>query len=236
MEASGYVTLSRQSGLQSQIDAIANNIANASTDGFRREGVVFSEYVRRAGEAPSLSMGYGNARVVDLQQGGMTQTGGTFDMAIEGDGFFLIATPNGQELTRAGAFAPGPDGTLLTADGYQVLDAGGAAIFVPPDARSLVIGRDGTISADGEPIAQIGLWQPVDPLTLTHQAGTRFTADAVEPAEGGTILQGFLEGSNVDPLREVAAMIKVQRAYELGQSFMDREDERSRNVIQTLGR
>lgn len=236
MDASGYVTLSRQSGLLNQMDAIANNIANASTDGFRREGVVFSEYIRTAGEAPSLSMGYGNARVVDLEQAGMSRTGGAFDLGIEGPGFFLIATPQGQQLTRAGAFAPGPDGTLLTADGNQVLDAGGAAIFVPPDARDVVIGRDGTISADGEPIGRIGLWQPVDPLSLTHQSGTRFSADAVEPAEGGQIMQGFLEGSNVDPLREVASMIQVQRAYELGQSFMDREDERARNVIQTLGR
>lgn len=236
MDASGYVTLSRQSGLLHQMETIANNIANASTQGFRREGVVFSEYITRAGEAPSLSMGYGNARVVDLQQAGLTQTGGSFDLAIEGEGFFMIATPQGQLMTRSGAFTPGPDGTLLTDDGYQVLDGGGASIFVPPDARNIAVARDGTVSADGTPIARIGLWQPTDPLTLKHESGTRFSASAVEPAEGGTILQGYLEESNVDPLQEVASMIAVQRAYELGQSFMDREDERTRNVIQTLGR
>ena len=236
MDASGYVTLSRQSGLLHQMEVIANNIANASTAGFRREGMIFSEYITAAGQAPSLSMGYGNTRVVDLQQSGLTQTGGTFDLSIEGEGFLLIATPQGQQLTRAGAFTPGPDGTLLTEDGFQVLDGGGTAIFVPPDARSVAVAHDGTLSADGVPLARIGLWQPVDPLSLTHTAGTRFAASEVTPAEGGTILQGFVEDSNVDPMREIASMIAVQRAYELGQSFMDREDERTRNVIQTLGR
>jgi flagellar basal-body rod protein FlgF len=236
MDSSGYVTLSRQSGLLNQMGTIANNIANASTAGFRREGVVFSEYITAAGEGPSLSMGHGNTRVVDLQQASLTQTGATFDLAIEGDGFFLIATPEGQQLTRAGAFTPGPDGTLLTQDGFQVLDGGGTAIFVPPDARSIAIARDGTLSADGVPLARIGLWQPVDPLDLIHTAGTRFAAGAVEPVEGAAILQGFIEDSNVDPMTEIASMIAVQRAYELGQSFMDREDERTRNVIQTLGR
>jgi flagellar basal-body rod protein FlgF len=236
MEAPGYVTLSRQSGLMHQMEVIANNVANSGTDGFRREGMIFSEYIRSAGEAPSLSMGYGNARVVDLRQGGLSQTGGAFDLAIEGEGFFLIATPQGQQLTRTGAFLPGPDGTLLTADGDQVLDAGGATIFVPPDASNVIVSRDGTVSADGTPVARIGLWQPTDPLSLTHESGTRFSANGVEPIEGGRIMQGFLEGSNVDPLREIASMISVQRAYELGQSFLDREDDRARSVIQTLGR
>ena len=236
MDASGYVTLSRQSGLLHQMDVIANNIANASTQGFRREGMVFSEYITRAGEAPSLSMGYGNTRVVDLQQAGMTQTGAPFDLAIEGAGFFMIATPQGQQLTRSGAFTPGPDGTLLTDDGYQVLDGGGSAIFVPPDARNVAVAKDGTVSADGVPLARVGLWQPSDPMSLTHESGTRFSANGVQPAEGATILQGYLEDSNVDPLQEIASMIAVQRAYELGQSFMDREDERVRSVIQTLGR
>ena len=236
MDASGYVILSRQSGLLHQMEGIANNIANASTDGFRREGMVFSEYITRAGAAPSVSMGYGNTRVVDLQQAGLTQTRAPFDLAIEGDGFFMIATPEGQQLTRAGSFTPGPDGTLLTDDGYQVLDGGGSAIFIPPDARNIAVAQDGTVSADGTPLGQIGLWQPTDPLSLAHTSGTRFTATSVEPSAGGTILQGFLEASNVDPLREVAKMIAVQRAYEMGQSFMDREDERTRNLIQTLGR
>ena len=236
MDASGYITLSRQSGLLSQMDAIANNIANSSTTGFKREGTVFSEYVARTDNGPSLSMGFGNTRVVDLQQAGISATGGSLDFAIEGDGFFLVQTPQGQQLTRAGSFTPGADGTLQTADGYPVLDGSGSAIFIPPDAKNIGVAQDGTISADGAPVSKLGLWAPTDRLTLTHQQGTLFSASSYQPAEGGKIIQGHLEDSNVDPVSEVAKMISVQRAYELGQSFLDREDDRTRTVIQTLGR
>jgi len=236
MDASGYVTLSRQSGLLGQMDAIANNIANVSTTGFRREGMVFSEYVAGAGDAPSLSIGFGNTRVVDLQQGTLTATGGRFDLAIQGEGFFLVDTPQGQRLSRAGAFQPDATGTLVNPDGYPLLDAGGSAIVVPQGARTVAVAQDGTLSADGQPVARIGLWQPDDPLTLRHAAGTLFAANGVQPAEGGRVMQGYLEDSNVQPLSEIATMIAVQRAYELGQSFLDREDDRARAVISTLGR
>ena len=236
MDAAGYVTLSRQSGLLAQMDIIANNIANASTSGFRREGMVFSEYIRVAGDAPSLSMGFGNGKVVDQRQGSLTQTGGTFDLAVNGDGYFLIDAPGGPQLTRSGSFTPGPDGTLMTDDGYHVLDAGGSTITIPPNTASIAIARDGTMSANGAPLSQIGLWQPIDPLSLRHEAGTRFSSSGVQPMEDGQMMQGYLEDSNVEPLNEVASMISVQRAYEMGQSFLDREDDRARNVIQTLGR
>lgn len=82
----------------------------------------------------------------------------------------------------------------------------------------------------------MGLWQPTDPLSLRHQSGTLFAADGVEPVEAGQIQQGMLEESNVEPVSEIARMIEVQRAYELGQKFLDSEDERVRGVIQALGR
>lgn len=236
MDAAGYATLNRQSGLMREMGVVANNIANASTTGFRREGVVFSEYVAVLDQDPSLSMADASGRLVDLSQSTLSQTGGQYDLAIQGDGFFLIETPQGERLTRAGSFTPNAAGELVTPDGYRVLDAGGAPVFVPPDARGVAIAADGTMSADGQPIAQIGLWQPTDPLSLRHQAGTLFEAGALEPAEGATILQGMLEDSNVEPVSEIARMIEVQRAYELGQKFLDAEDERVRGVISTLGR
>ena len=124
----------------------------------------------------------------------------------------------------------------MTPDGYRLLDAGGAPVFVPPQTRGVAVAEDGTLSADGQPVAQIGLWQPADPLSLRHQSGTLFSAGEVEPAEGARILQGMLEDSNVEPVSEIARMIEVQRAYELGQKFLDAEDERVRGVITTLGR
>lgn len=236
MDAAGYATLNRQSGLMREMGVVANNIANSSTTGFRREGVVFSEYVAALSQDPSLSMAHASGRHVDLSQSTLGQTGGQFDFAIQGEGFFLIETPQGNRLTRAGSFTPSSEGELVTPDGYRLLDAGGAPVFVPPNAKGLALAADGTLSAQGQPIAQIGLWQPSDPLTLRHQSGTMFSANEVEPAGNATILQGMLEDSNVEPVSEIARMIEVQRAYELGQKFLDGEDERVRGVISTLGR
>jgi flagellar basal-body rod protein FlgF len=236
MDAAGYATLNRQSGLMREMGVVANNIANASTTGFRREGVVFSEFVAALDEDPSLSMADASGRHVDLSQSTLAQTGGTFDFAIQGDGFFLIETPQGQRLTRAGSFTPSAEGELVTPYGYRLLDAGGAPIFIPPDVKGVAMSADGTLSSNGQPIAQVGLWQPTDPLALKHQTGTLFDGGEVEPAEGATVMQGMLEDSNVEPVSEIARMIEVQRAYELGQKFLDAEDERVRGVITTLGR
>ena len=236
MDASGYVTLSRQSGLMSEMGMIAHNMANISTTGFRREGMVFSEYVQTTDEGASISMAYGNARAVDLSQAGVTKTGGSFDFALQGEGFFQVQTPQGVMLTRAGDFTPSASGTLLTSDGYQVLDDNGSAITVPPGAKTIALAEDGTLSADGAPFAKIGIVTPDDRNSLQHQMGTLFTAGATQPVGKPMVLQGFLEDSNVNAVSEVARMIEVQRAYEMGQGFLDHEDERLKSVIQTLGR
>ncbi len=240
MDNAIYTTLTRQSGLMSEMDVIANNIANISTTGFRREGVIFSEYVQGLdGNEPSLSMASGDTRVVDLAPGTLQQTGGTYDLGIEGKGFFLVETDNGQRLTRAGAFMPNANGELVNADGNRLLDGGGTPIAIPPGVRSLAVGPDGTISADGLPVAQIGLYEPTDPIDLNFQSGTLLRADnGVQPVaeSAGHIRQGYLEDSNVNPITEIARMITVQRAYELGQTFLDNEDQRIRSAIQTLGK
>lgn len=238
MENAGYTTLNRQVGLLREMSSVAHNIANMSTTGYRREGLIFSEFVRDLGpDAPSLSMATGRVREMDLSFGAKTMTGAEFDLAIEGDGFFLIATPGGERLTRAGSFTRDAAGTLVTPDGFPLLDGGGAPVFAPPDARSIAIAPDGTLSADGQPIAQIGLWQPNDPNDLTRAEGVLFAAPGgLQPVDNGVILQGYLEGSNVNPVTEITRMIEVQRAYELGQGLMEREDERIRGVLRTLGR
>lgn len=236
MDAGIYTTLTRQSGLMREMQVVAHNIANISTTGFRREGVIFSEYVAGLDTEPSLSMGHASARHIDLRQAGISQTGGAFDFAIQGEGFFLLETPQGQALTRAGNFTPNAEGELVNADGDRLLDLGGAPIFVPPDAGPVAMAADGTLSAKGTPLARIGLWLPANPLDMTHRGGTVFHSTDVEPIENAKILQGFVEESNVNPISEIARMITVQRAYELGQGFLDKEDERVRGVIQTLGR
>jgi flagellar basal-body rod protein FlgF len=238
MDNAGYTTLTRQTGLLREMQVVANNLANLSTTGFRKEGVIFAEYVHAldGGDDP-LSMATAGARLTDRVQGNLTRTNGNFDFAIEGEGFFMIETPGGDRFTRAGSFTPNSEGELVTPDGNRLLDNGGAPVFVPPDARAVSLAADGTLSADGRPLAQIGLFVPVDPNGFTRESGTRFKSDSeMEPVEGVGIVQGFLEDSNVNPVVEIARMIEVQHAYELGQSFLENEDERIRSVLQTLGR
>ncbi len=238
MENATYTALTRQSGLMNEMRVVANNIANLSTTGFRSEGVIFAEHVRALGpNDSSLSMATASARETLLAQGTLTQTGGSFDLAIEGDGFFLVETPQGERLTRAGAFTPNENGDLVTPEGYRVLDAGGAPVFVPQGAGPVGIAPDGTISAGGQPVGQIGLVNPVNMLGMVREDGVRFRADdGHEAALEGRMLQGFVEESNVDPVLEISRMIEVQRAYELGQSFLDKEDERIRSAIRALGK
>ena len=238
MDNAGYTTLTRQSGLMQEMRIIANNIANASTTGFRAEGLLFAEHVHSLdADNPSLSMAKASVRDTIMTQGTLSQTGGAFDLAIEGDGFFLIETPQGQRLTRAGAFQPNANGDLVTPDGYAVLDAGGAPVFVPQGVGPIGISADGTMSADGQPIGQIGLFRPVDETQLTRESGVMFdAAGGFEAAPEGRMIQGFLEDSNVNPILQISRMIEVQRSYELGQSFMDKEDERIRSVIEAIRR
>lgn len=237
MDSAIYTALSRQSSLKAEMDIVANNMANISTTGFRREGALFSEFVRRTGpETDSLSMVKLGARNTVLELGQLNQTGGSFDFAIDGDGFFQVRQGDGVALTRAGHFMPNAEGQLVNPDGLPLLDVGGTEITLPPNARNVTVAPDGTLSANGLPLAQLGVWQPSNPDDLSRAGGTLFTVSGdLEPATG-QIRQGFLEGSNVNPVSEVARMIEVQRNYETARSFLDKEDQRITSVIQTLGR
>jgi flagellar basal-body rod protein FlgF len=237
MDNPAYVALSRQTGLDRAMQVVANNIANMSTTGFRREGVIFAEMLQDLPENPgTLAMTAARVRRTDMAQGALRLTGGTLDFALEGPGFFLVETPAGERLTRAGAFARSPEGELVTLDGFSVLDSGGAPVFMPPEAAKLSVAADGTIDADGVPIGQIGIVEAADPAALTREGGQLFVpAGELLPAENTRLVQGALEEANVDPVLEMTRMIEIQRAYELGQGFLDREDDRIRTVIRSLG-
>lgn len=237
MDHTGYITLTRQSGLMREMQILANNIANAATTGYRQEGLVFSEFVQRVGNAPSVSMAHATARGISDVQGAMKQTGGVFDLAIEGPGYFLVATTEGERLTRAGHFAPNAEGELVTPDNHRVLDAGGAPVFVPPGVETVSIASDGTLSVDGRPLGQIGIVNPAEPTLLRREAGALFASDnGYEPVANPRIMQGFLESSNVNAMSQLARMIEVQRAYEMGQSFLDAENDRIREAVKSLTR
>lgn len=244
MDNSSYVNIARQSGLLKELSMIANNIANVSTVGYRREGAVFTEYVNAQGEARadsgvgglqnSVSMGRLGAHFSDFTAGDMKRTGGTLDVAINGDGFFSVETPAGERLTRAGNFMTDNTGALITPSGYPVLNDGGARIQIPPGVGVLAISGDGTISADGNPIARLGVFTAPHE-TLNRMGDNLWEArDGSEPLADARIMQGFLEGSNVSPVNEIARMIEVQRSYEAGQKILDFENDRVTKTISSI--
>lgn len=237
MDSAAYVALTRQSGLLKELQITANNIANASTTGYRAEGVVFAEMIENSdSEGGSISMTDARVRYTSELGGGLTQTGGTFDVAIQGDGFFQVETPNGVRLTRNGVFMPNAQNELVTFDGYRVLDGGGAPIFIPPDQPNISISADGTISNAEGPISQIGVVGPAENSDLIREDGVFFSApNGAEQVIDPFVLQGHIEASNVDPVAEIARLIEVQRAYEATQKFLEKEDERMRSVVRTLG-
>jgi flagellar basal-body rod protein FlgF len=239
MDLAGYVALSRQAGLDKELQAVANNIANISTTGYQREGVVFAEMVQvLPAEGGSVAMTDARARFTDQVQGTLAQTGGTLDFAIEGDGYFSVMTPQGERLTRAGAFTRDADGQVVNMDGHLLLDGGGGPIIIPFEAASIVLSADGTLSVDQQPVAQVGLFLPEDATEVVREAGVLFRVDGatapVEP-ERTKILQGFVEQSNVNPVAELARMIAVQRAYEFGQKLLDQENDRISQTVRVLG-
>jgi flagellar basal-body rod protein FlgF len=237
MDNPGYISLTRMKGLADELRVVANNIANVATTGFRAERLVFAEVLVEAEtDGGSLSMAAPRAHFTDPSPGGFHATGGTFDFAIEGEGFFQVQTPNGPRLTRAGSFIRDAEGMVMTMEGNALLDAGGGPVQVPMDAQHIAVGTDGTISADGQPIGQIGLFV-APPETLMREEGVRFRATGpLVPAPDARVAQGYLESSNVSPVAELSRMIEVQRTYELGQSFLDLEDQRVRDAVRTLGR
>ncbi len=237
MDSTAYVAITRQDGLKRALAAIANNVANASTAGYRRQEVIFTEHVEAAPDGGrSISMAKAAVERTDLGQGPLRPTGGAFDFAIEGDGFFMVETPAGDRLTRAGSFTPNAAGELVSPDGYRLLDAGGAPVLVPPDGGQVSLAPDGTLSAADRPIAQVGLYAPVDPKDLVREGSALFRVEGpVDAGEAGRFMQGFVEDANVDPILEIARMIEVQHAYNAGKTLIEREDERVRGVLRTLG-
>jgi len=230
-----YLALNRQRGLSREMTAIANNVANLDTPGFRRQGVVFSEFVHATRDASSVSMADAGARFADKRPGDARVTGGALDLALEGDGYFVLEGGDGPLLTRAGAFQRAADGTLVTPQGLPLLDDGEAPIVLPPDAERITVAPDGTVAADGLPLARVGVaTAPAE--ALTRIGNTHFAVDGdLAPAAEVRIRQGMIEESNVDPVTEIARMIEVSRAYEQARTLIDDEDERIREVIRTLG-
>jgi flagellar basal-body rod protein FlgF len=229
-----YASLARQQGLMHELELVSTNLANASTAGYKSDRAIFAEFIVRTGpESASLSIGGLAGHAFELQQGALDFTGSPFDLALQGEGYFTIQTEQGTRLTRAGHFLLSAQGELVDPAGNAVLNSGGGPIILPPEARQISIASDGSLSADGVIVDQVGV--VLAEGELLREAGTYFTApDGFAQAPAPMVIQGALEQSNVSPVLEIARMIDVQRAYEAGQALLEQEDRRISQFISTL--
>lgn len=244
MTESSYIGLSLATSLQRQLDITANNIANASTAGYKGEHVVFESLLQKgtaAGQDPAAFVSEAGS-YIDTRPGALTQTGNPLDLALHGDGWFNYKTPEGQiAYGRDGSFTLDPQGNLTLLSGAQVLDAGGAPITLPTQGLgTLTISEDGTISGtDTGPLARVGVFDI--PEIQSYQrvgAGMLIAPEgAAQPGAAAStkVMQGALEMSNVNPIREMTRLIDVQRAYERTNSMMGNADTLRRDALKRLG-
>ncbi|HEY1383557.1 MAG TPA: flagellar basal-body rod protein FlgF [Dongiaceae bacterium] len=241
METPTYIALSRQMALQAQMDVVANNIANANTQGFKAEMLLMSEVDLPAEQGTKLAYVQDFATARDFSPGTLRPTGNDLDMAIQGDGFFAVQTPDGTRYTRVGRFQLDKDGTLVTSQGYPVL-AGGSAVTVDPDDGPINVAEDGSISTDrarnGTQLQVVGKLDVVDFAkrdTLVPNQDNLFDAGTQTPITAtGKVAQRVLEDSNVNPIIEMTNMIQVTRNYQAVQRFLDGEHDRQRRAINSI--
>ena len=229
---------------QKRLDIISNNLANSSTVGYKAENVTSQSFedlmtikVRDGSCAYNEEMiGTMNPGVkigetyMDWGQGSLRQTGNTYDLAIQGKGFFAIKVVDSQgnssiKYTRCGTFKCTSDGYIVDADGNRLQGSGGD-VQVPTDAREIAIKEDGTIMADGQPVNRITLTDFADYNYLELYGDNMYNAvkgATITDAEG-TLAQGFTEQSNVNVVSEMVSMITITRAYEAGQKMIRTQD------------
>lgn len=252
MNRSLWIAKSGMEGQQFKLDTIANNLANVATNGFKRGGVVFEDLMydslRQVGAASSdqtqlptgLQVGLGarvSASTRNFSQGNLQQSGNHLDLAIKGTGFFQVQLPDGSTAyTRDGSFQLDPAGQMVTASG-QVLQPG---ITIPANAQSVTVAADGTVSvtvpgqAQAQTLGQLQLATFINPAGLDPRGQNLYaeTAASGTPNTGapgadgrGSLMQGYVEGSNVNVVEELVSMIATQRAYELNSKAIQTTDQ-----------
>ncbi|TGR30476.1 MULTISPECIES: flagellar basal-body rod protein FlgF [unclassified Mesorhizobium] len=238
MRDSLYVALSAQMALERRLDTIADNVANASTVGFRATGVKFEDVVSGAGQK-SVSFASSGKTYLSGAHGAMTETGNPFDFAIQGDAWFAIDTPAGTVMTRDGRFSMNENGELMSVEGHPVLDAGGAPIQLDPRNGPPKAGADGSLRQNEQLVGSIGLYNfdPGENFVRYGNSGIvpARTPEPVTDRSDVGIAQGFVEESNVNPVLEMTRLIMVQRAFENTAAMMRQTDSSTDEAIKTLG-
>ncbi|GLK77738.1 flagellar basal-body rod protein FlgF [Methylopila jiangsuensis] len=242
MENAALVGLSRQIALRRELDVIANNVANMNTSGFKAEEMVFNEYLMPTARADTfprpdrrLSFVEDRATWHDFSEGAVQTTGGETDLALAGDGFFVIETPGGERYTRNGAFQINAAGELVTSEGRRVLSTSGPIQFAPTET-GLTIGKDGMIATSEGVRGRIRVARFEDMAGLEKDGTSLFRASGT-PVEAGPatrVLQGAVEKSNVKPVLEMSRLVEVSRSYSSIASLLDKQDELRRSAIERL--
>jgi flagellar basal-body rod protein FlgF len=244
MDNTLYVGLSRQMVLRREMDVIANNISNADTNGFKVENLMTKEVdgapaFTQGGPRPVKFVGEdGVAR--DFSQGGLRRTDSTFDVGIEGQGFFKVTTQNGDRFTRDGHFRTNADGVVTTQAGDPVADDGGGQITIDPNkAGPITISADGIVSQGTDRVGKIGVYK-FDSLSALEKTGDNLYQNASnqQPSAADTskVRQGMLESSNVNPIVQITRMIEVNRAYEQTTQMVSAQSDLSRSSVSRLGK
>lgn len=237
MENTGYVALSYAVGLERKMDLVANNIANADTSGYRSSHMIFREHVIENAKQKPFSMveDVGNYR--NFTPGPLQQTGNPLDVALEGNGFLAVGTPQGERYTRAGSMRMNNLGQLITPSGDRVLDRSGQPITVPAGSGDLSISRDGTIETNTGIIGRLRVVRFPDPQQLTPVGNNLYDSTQGGIIDDATIVtQGAIEGSNVNAVMEMTNMIEVMRKYQSVARLLQTEHDSQLSMIQKLGR
>jgi len=238
MQTNFAVGLSAQIALQRRLETIANNVANASTVGFRAEEVKFETLLSRT-SLDQVAYASSGGTYLSRQTGEFVKTDNPLDVAVEGDAWLALQTPAGTVYTRDGRTRMTDTGELLSLNGYPILDAGNSPIRLDPNAGPPVIARDGTITQNNRQIGAIGLFTIDDKALLT-----RFENSGVIPNQAATpalefvkigMHQGYTERSNVNPVTEMTKLIMVQHAFEAVISSLRDTDSTQQDAIKTLG-
>jgi len=243
MNSGMYTALSGNMAAMARMDVITNNLANINTPGFKKDGVTF-EGVLAGATAPSTvnpsktsDLAFQKENIyIDYTAGPTSQTGNSLDVAIDGDGFFAVATPDGTAYTRQGNFRLTADGTLVTTDGYPVMGQGGE---IRLKGGKVDINKKGEITVDGVAAGAISVVDFPKPYNLTKTGSAQFVPSdpqATPQAATAEIRQGSLEGSNVDPVSEMVQMIDASRSFDVCQRVILGFDSMTGKAANDLGK
>lgn len=239
MESSLYVGLSRQIVLDRAMSLVANNVANANTAGYRAQNPMFDEYISKERyDKDPLSMVYDKGQYDSTQPGTVQLTGNTYDVALDGPGFIGVTTASGNlQYTRAGNFTVNNANELVTTDGSKVSGPGGGSISIPANAKEIKITGEGEITADGNVVGRLGIYEFDNLQDLKPQGNGLYSAsNPGRPATETKVIQGALEGSNVNAIQETTRMIEILRTYQSTMRMIQNEQERQVSAIQALAK